>query len=234
MAVKTDFYQLELRFSRLFPDPDLFEDPIHLVNRYLIANGLPREKSDLIFQSTQEILPVDDRGKPSSTSGTAKFQFEGKMILAEYMSNTYVPLAYADFGTGLGPDDHSRLWSRGNVGELRFELRQFKHQSQTLNIPDVIGLYRILKEKASPSTLSTVELENVPGQMFTPALAHIESRLRTAAKADGLEIEVYAARDLSASEKAALERRLTRASGKSTIFVILSREPVPRPLPTVG
>jgi hypothetical protein len=234
VTVKTDFYQLGLRFPRLFPDPELFEDSIRLSNRYLIANGLPREKSDLICQSTEEILPVDDRGKPSSTSGTAKFQFEGRMILAEYMSNANVPLSYADFGTGLGPDDHSRLWSRGRLGELRFEPREFKHQSHTLNIPDIMELYQILKEKASPSTLSTVELDNVPGQLFTPALAHIENRLRTAAKADGLEVEVYAARNLSASEKTALERRLTRESSKATIFVILSREAVPKPLPTVG
>jgi hypothetical protein len=234
VAVKTDFYQLGLRFPRLFPDPELFEDSIHVSNRYLIANGLSKEKSDLIHQSTEEILPVDDRGKPSSTSGTAKFPFEGKMILAEYMSNANVPLAYADFGTGLGRDDHSRLWSKGKVGELRFELREFKHQSQTLNIPDIMELYQILKEKASPSTLSTVELDGVPGQIFTPALAHIESRLRAAAKADGLEVEVYAAKDLTASEKAALERRLTRESGKATIFVILSREVIPKLLPTVG
>jgi hypothetical protein len=234
MTVRADFYQLILRFPRLFPDPMVFEDSIHLANRYLIGNGLPRDKSDLVCQSTEEILPVDDRGKPSAASGTAKFPFEGKMILAEYMSNANVPLDYADFGTGLSPDDHSRLWTRGKLGELRFELHDFKHQSQTLNIPDITELYQILKERASPSTLSTVELESVPGHMFRPALAHIESKLRSAARADGLEVEVYAARDLSASEKASLERRLTRESGKATIFVIVSRETVPKPLPTIG
>jgi hypothetical protein len=233
MTVRADLYQLVLRFPRLFPDPDVFEDSVHLANRYLVESGLPREKSDLICQNTEEILPIDDRGKPSIASGTAKFPFEGKMILAEYMSNANVPLDYADFGTGLGPDDHSRLWTRGKLGELRFELREFKHQSQTLNIPDIMELYQLLKERASPSTLSTVELESVPGHMFRPALVHIENRLRTAAKEDGLEVEVYAAKDLSASEKAALERRLTRNSGKATIFVILSREAAVRPLPTM-
>jgi len=58
--------------------------------------------------------------------------------------------------------------------------------------------------------------------------------LRADAKADGLEVEVYAASDLSASEKAGLERRLTRESSKSTIFVILSREPVSKSELTVG
>jgi hypothetical protein len=234
MTARADFYQLILRFPRLFPDPIVFEDSIHLANRYLIGNGLPRDKSDLVCQSTEEILPVDDRGKPSTASGTAKFPFEGKMILAEYMSNANVPLDYADFGTGLSPDEHSRVWTRGKLGELRFELRDFKHQSHNLNIPDITELYQILKERASPSTLSTVELESVQGQLFKPVLAHIENRLRTAATADGLEVEVYAARDLSASEKAALERRLTRESSKATIFVILSREAVPKLLQTTG
>jgi hypothetical protein len=234
LTVRAEAYQLSLRFPRLFPDPALFEDTIHLANRYLTDNGLSREKSALIFQSTEEILPVDDRNNPSSTSGTAKFPFEGKMILAEYMSNANVSLAYADFGTGLDAEDHSRLWSKGKIGELRFELHEFKHQSQSLNIPDIPELYRILKEKAAPNTLSTVELENVQGQLFRPVLAYVENMLRTSAKADGLELEIYAARDLSASERASLEKRLTRESGKDTIFIILSREPVPKPLPAAG
>src|SRR6266487_4488753 len=108
MTIRTDFYQITLRFPRLFPDPILFEDPVHLSNRYLQANGLSREQSDLICQSTEEILPVDDRGNPSSTSGTAKFPFERRMILAEYMSNANVRLDYTDFGTALAPSDHSR------------------------------------------------------------------------------------------------------------------------------
>jgi hypothetical protein len=222
---------LSLRFPRLFPDPALFEDTIHLANRYLTDNGLSREKSALIFQSTEEILPVDNQNNPSSTSGTAKFPFEGKMILAEYMSNATVPLDYVDFGSGLSAEDHSRLWSKGKIGELRFELHEFKHQTQSLNIPDIPELYKILKEKAIPNTLSTVELENVQSQLFRPVLAYVESRLRTNATADGLDLEIYAARDLSASEKASLERRLTRESGKDTIFIILSRESVPKPLP---
>jgi hypothetical protein len=200
----------------------------------LTDNGLSREKSDLIFQSTEEILPVDDRNNPSSTSGTAKFPFEGKMIIAEYMSNANVPLSYTDFGTGLAPEDHSRIWTKGKLGELRFELSEFKHQSQTLNIPDIPELYKILKERATPNTLSTVELENLQAQLFRPALAYVENRLRTSASADGLDLEIYAARDLSASEKASLEMRLTRKSGKDTIFIILSREPVPKPLPAAG
>jgi hypothetical protein len=232
MTVRVDVYRLVLRFPRLFPDPTLFEDPLHLANRYLTANGVPGEKSDLVCQITEEILPVDDRGAPSSTSGTAKYPFEGKMILAEFMSNANLPLNYVDFGTGLSSDEHSKLWTKGKLGELRFELHEFKHQTQTLNIPDTQELYQILKQRADPNTLSTVELDSIPEHMFRPTLALVENKLRTATKADGLDVEVYAARDLSASEKAALEKRLTRESGKATIFVILSRPAISRPIPT--
>ncbi len=234
MTIRTDFYQITLRFPRLFPDPILFEDPVHLSNRYLQANGLSREQSDLICQSTEEILPVDDRGNPSSTSGTAKFPFEGRMILAEYMSNANVRLDYTDFGTALAPSDHSRLWTKGKIGELRFELRDFKHQPQTLNIPDVSELYKMLRERGSANTLSTIELDGIPVQAFRAAVTYIEGKLRTASALDGLEVEVYPARDLSASEKAALERRLTRESSKNTIFVILSRASVTQPSQTLG
>jgi hypothetical protein len=226
MTVTANVYRLLLHFPRLFPDPALFEDPTHLANRYLTANGLPREKSDLVCQVTEDILPVDDRGASSLTSGTAKYPFEGRVILAEYMSKANVPLSYADFGTGLDPDDHSRLWTKGKLGELQFELRDFKHQSQSLNIPDIQELYKILKQGAEPNTLSTIELDSVPEIMFRPALALVVNTLRTATKADGLDVEVYAARDLSSSEKAALEKRLTRESSKATVFVILSRQTV--------
>jgi hypothetical protein len=190
----------------------------------LEGNGLSKQESDLVYQSTDDIIPVDDMGNPSTASGVAKFPFEGKEILAEYMSNANIRLDYADFGTGLTPSDHSRLWTKGKLGELRFELREFKHQSETLSIPDVGELYKIFKERATPSTLGTVELDSVPGHAFRATLAYVDEKLRTSARADGLEIEIYAARDLSASEKTALERRLAQQSGKATVFVILSRD----------
>ncbi len=233
MTMRADVYRLVLRFPRLFPDPALFEDPIHLATRYLTANGLPKDKSDLVGQITEEILPADDRRAPSSTSGTAKYQFEGKVIMAEYMSNANVPFSYADLGTGLSPDDHARLWTKGKLGELRFELREFKHQTLTLNIPDTQELYQMLKQRADPNTLSTIELDNIPEQLFRPTLMIVENELRTAANADGLDVEAYAARDLSVTEKAALGNRLARESGKATIFVILSRREVSGPFPIV-
>ena len=226
MTLQVDEYRVALRFPRLFPDPALFEDPTHVASRILTENGLPKEKSDLVLQITDDILPVDDHGLPSVTSGTSKFLFEGKLILAEYMSNANLSLDYVDFGTGMSEHDQSRLWSKGRVGELRFELREFKHQTRTLNIPDVSELYKLMKDRATPSTLSAVELEAVPAQLFRPVLAYVDGRLRVAAMRDGMEIEVYAAKDLSSSERATLEKRLTRPSGKSTIFVILSRDTV--------
>lgn len=234
MAVKIDFYDLVLRFPRLFPDPMLFEDSSHLVSRYLIENGVSKNEAGLVYQSTEEIHPVDDRGNPSATSGTAKYSFEGKVILAEYMSDANVALGYADFGTGLTPDDHSKFWSKGKLGNLRFGLREFKHQSRTVNLPEISELYELLREKAQPNTLSTVELDGVPGQLFKPVLRYLEDRLRSFAKVDGLEVEVYAAKELSRSERIALEKRLARQSGNSAVFVILSRDKLPTPLPIDG
>ena len=227
MAVKADLYHIVLRFPRLFPDPAVFEDPSHLAKRYLLGNGLSGEKSDFLIQSTEEIVPVDDQGKPSVASGTSKYSFEGRSIMAEYMSNASIRIAYADIGTGLDAEEHSRLWSKGKLGGARFELRELKHQSTTLNLPDVSDLYKILKERATPNTLSTVELDAVAGDTFRAVLAYVRDRLSSASRADGLEAEVYAAKDLSASEKTALEKRIGRESSNSTIFVILSRRETP-------
>lgn len=222
MAVTVDVYQITLRFSQLFPDPVVFENQQQLVNRYLVANGVSTERSRLIFQVTDEIVAVDDSGSPSTASGTAKYQFDGRTILAEYMTNASLQIEYADFGKGLSREDHMRLWDKGRVGELRFELREFKHKHWTLNIPEASELYTILKKQATPTTLSTIELDNVSEELFKVTLDYLTTTLRSAAEADGRELEIYAARNLRASEKAALEKRLTRSSNKSTVFVILS------------
>jgi hypothetical protein len=223
MAIKVDSYHIVLRFPRLFPDPVVFEDQKNLVRRYLSSNGVPVEKTQLIFQSTDEIAATDERGAPAATAGIAKYQFDGRTILAEYMSNANVKLDYIDFGTGLAPEEQSRLWSKGKIGDLRFELKDFKHNPQTLNVPDVSELYKILKEQATPSSLSTIELDGVPADSLLAVLEYVKARLKEWADADGLELEIYPARSLTSSEKAALQRRLTRESSESTVFVILSR-----------
>src|SRR5207249_11697250 len=162
MTVRSDFYQIVLRFPRLFPDPAVFEDPIHLANRYLMGNGIPREKADLVHQTTDEIVPVDDRGNPSTASGTAKYPFEGRTILAEYMTNANIHLDYADFGTGLTPSDHSRLWTKGKLGGWGFELRDLKHHSRPLTIPYVSEPYGMLRNRATRITFRPIDLNNVP------------------------------------------------------------------------
>lgn len=230
MADRVDFYEVVLRFPRLFPDPAIFEDSAHIANRFLVQNGLQKEKSLLVFQNNDEVFPTDDKGNPAVAAGTAKFLFEGKTILGEYMNNVNVELAYADFGTGLSPDDHSQTWTKGRLGQLRFDLGHFKHQTLVLNLPNIDELYNLLKTRANPTSLSTIELDSVPPQVFNPTVAYLERELRVVAEGDGFEIEVYAGRDLSTSERTALEKRLTRTTGKASVFVILSRKVSPETL----
>src|SRR5260370_23064419 len=98
--VKIDRYRVVARFARLFPDPAVFEDQEHLVERYLVQNGLPKEKASYLYQPEDEVNPVDDSGKPAIASGAASFRFQGKNIMAEFMTNASLTLAYYDFGTG--------------------------------------------------------------------------------------------------------------------------------------
>jgi len=113
---KVDRYRLVASFARLFPDPAVFEDHEHLVERYLIKSSLPQEKTIYLYQKKDEINPIDDSGKSAVASGTASFRFQGKNILAEYMPNASLKLEYYDFGTGLSPEDHSILWKKQRIG----------------------------------------------------------------------------------------------------------------------
>jgi hypothetical protein len=221
--VKVDRYRVVARFARLFPDPAVFEEQEHLVERYLVQSGLPQEKASYLHQREDEINPVDDSGKPAVASGTASFRFQGKNILAEYMPNASLTLEYYDFGTGLSPEDHSRLWRKRRIGEMNFQLRDFSHETQTLNITKVSELYEIMKKQNQSTNLSSIELGKMPEDTFRVTLAYLKSQLRKSAEQDALEVEVYAARDLSASEKSSLEKRLTRESTESTVYVILSK-----------
>ena len=76
--VKVDRYRVVARFARLFPDPAVFEDQDHLVERYLVQSGLPQEKAPNLYQNQDEISPVDDSGKPAVASGTASFRFQAR------------------------------------------------------------------------------------------------------------------------------------------------------------
>ena len=221
--VKVDRYRVVARFARLFPDPAVFEDQDHMVERYFTQSGLPREKAFYLYQNQDEIIPIDDSGKPAVASGTASFRFQGKNIIAEFMPNASLALEYYDFGTGLSPEDHSRLWKKQRIGEMAFQIRNFAHETQTLNVTNVSELYEIMKKQGQATSLSSIELAKMPEDAFRVTVAYLKSQLRKSAGEDALEVEVYAARDLSASEKSSLEKRLTRESTNSTVYAILSK-----------
>lgn len=221
--VKVDRYRVVARFARLFPDPAVFEDQDHFVERYLVQSGVPREKAFYLYQAEDEINPTDDSGKPALASGTASFRFRGKNIMAEFMRNAILAIEYYDFGTGLSPEDHSRLWKKQRIGEMGFQLRDFGHETRTLNATNVSELYEIMKKQSQTTSLSNIELGKMPDDTFRVTVAYLKSQLLKSAGQDGLEVEVYAARDLSASEKSNLEKRLTREATSSTVYVILSQ-----------
>ena len=221
--VKIDHYRVLARFARLFPDPAVFEEPDHLVERYLVQNGLPKEKASYLYQPEDEVNPVDDSGKPAIASGAASFRFQGRSIMAEFMPNASVTLEYYDFGTGLSPEDHSRLWKKQRIGEMSFQLRDFRHETSGLNLTNVSELYEIMKKQSQTTSLSSIELAKLPEDAFRVTVAYLKTQLRTRARQEGLEVEVYAAKELSASEKSSLEKRLTREATGSTVYVILSK-----------
>jgi hypothetical protein len=221
--VKVDRYRVVSRFARLFPDPAVFEDQEHLAERYLLQNGLPKEKAFYLYQPEDELNPVDDSGKPAIASGAASFRFQGKNIMAEFMPNASLALEYYDLGTGLSPEDHSRLWKKQRIGEMSFQLRDFRHETSGLNLTNVSELYEMMKKQSQTTSLSSIELAKMPEDVFRVTAAYLKSQLRKSAEKDGLEVEVYAARELSASEKSSLEKRLTRESTGSTVYVILSK-----------
>lgn len=193
-----------------------------MARKYLVRAGLSEDKSSLIHQAADDVEPVDDLGKPAVVSGTGRIRYGSRMITAEYMSNASIRVDYVDFGSGLSAADHSNLWIKQKWGQLNFELRNFQHSSQTLNIPEITELYEILKKQAAPTALSTIELPGISDKMFQAVTSYLRTRLGEFATKDSLDVEVYAARDLSASEKIGLEKRLTRESTKNTIYVILS------------
>jgi hypothetical protein len=139
------------------------------------------------------------------------------------MPNASLKLEYYDFGTGLSQEDHSNLWKKQRIGEMSFQLRDLSHETQTLNITNVSELYEIMKKQGQATDLSSVELGKMPEDTFRVTVAYLKSQLRKHAGQDALEVEIYAARDLSTIEKSNLEKRLTRESTSSTVYVILSR-----------
>jgi hypothetical protein len=222
MVVEADFYRVRLRFKRLFADPSIFEDQKNTARRYLLPKAIGA-KTVSIYQITSDISPTDDSGKPSEIAGTARYVHGGRVVRSEYFENANVLLEYADFGSGISPSDHHRLWKKQKWERMSFNLDEFRHEHLTIEIPDTSELYEMLRARADPTTLVDVELPELPDNFFRSAVGYLETRLKQLAKAQHETIEIYVAKDLLVEEKEALEKRLTRPSTQSTIYIMLSK-----------
>jgi len=222
VVVESDFYSVRLRFKRLFADPAIFEDQKNAVRRFLISPHLANNQV-AIYQITDDILPSYNVGKSPDIAGTARYIHRRRVVRSEYLENANVTLEYADFGSGLSPDDHQRLWKRQKWGRMNFDLDEFHHEHLKIEIPAVPELYEMLRSRADPTTLVDVELPELSDNFFRSAVGYLEIRLKQLAELEHQRIDIYVARDLLPEEKAALEKRLTRQSTQSTIYIMLSK-----------
>ena len=220
--VESDFYRVRLRFKRLFADPAIFEDQKNTVRRFLSSPHPPTNQS-AIYQITDDISPSDSEGKSPDIAGTARYVHRGRVVRSEYLENAVVTLEYADFGSGLSPSDHQSLWKQQRWGRMSFNMEEFHHEHLTIEIPAVHELYDMLRARADPTALVDVELPELPDSFFRSAVGYLETRLKQLAEPEHKTIDVYVARDLLPEEKTALEKRLTRPSTQSTIFILLSK-----------
>jgi hypothetical protein len=222
VVIEADFYRIRLRFKRLFADPAIFEDQKNAVQRFLLSSR-PATNPATIYQLTDDISPSDKEGKLADIAGTARYVHRGRVVRSEYLENANVTLEYADFGSGLLPSDHQRLWKRQKWGRMNFNIEEFHHENLKIEIPNIPELYEMLRVRADPTTLVDVELPELPDNFFRSAVGYLETRLKQLAELEHQMIDLYVARDLLPEEKLALEKRLTRPSTKSTIYILLSK-----------
>jgi hypothetical protein len=222
VVVESDFYSVRLRFKRLFADPAIFEDQKNAVRRFLISPHLASNQV-AIYQITDDISPSDNVGKSPDIAGTARYIHRRRVVRSEYLENANVTLEYADFGSGLSPDDHQKLWKRQKWGRMNFDLVEFHHEHLKIEMPAVPELYEMLRSRADPTTLVDVELPELSDNFFRSAVGYLEIRLKQLAELEHQMIDIYVARDLLPEEKEALEKRLTRPSTQSTIYIMLSK-----------
>src|SRR5205807_5892104 len=222
MVIEADFYRVRLRFKRLFADPAIFEDQKNAARRFLFSTR-PSTSETAIYQITDYISPIDNAGKSPDIAGTARYIHRGRVVRSEYLENAKVTLEYADFGSGLVPSDHQRLWKRQRWGRMNFDLEEFHHEHLKIEMPAVPELYEMLRSRADPTTLVDVELPELSDNFFRSAVGYLEIRLKQLAELEHQMIDIYVARDLLPEEKAALEKRLTRPSTQSTIYIMLSK-----------
>ena len=220
MTVEIGVYKVHLWFNRLFADPRLFEKNANLARQYLESVGLSEPKSRYIIQPKPTAI-TDEKSEPSKITGVAKYIFQEKKTRSEYMENANLVIDYLDVGADLSPDQHRQYWAKQKLWTMPFVLKNFNHQLVKLNIPAVEELYSMVKERAQPTTIASVELNDVPDDQFDLAMAYLETHLARIAEKDSTTLEVYASRDLDPSEREALDKRLTRQSTASTVYLIL-------------
>ena len=220
--IEANFYRVRLRFKRLFADPAIFEDQKNAVQRFLLSHRLSANPT-AIYQITDDISPTDDAGKPVEIAGTARYVHRGRVVRSEYLENANLTIEYTDFGTGLSPNDHERLWRQQKWGRMNFKLEEFHHEHLKIEIPGIPELYAMLRGRADPTTLVAVELPELPENFFRSTVGYLETQLKQLAAQEHHSIDIYVARDLLPEEKQALEKRLTRPSTLLTVYVLLSK-----------
>ncbi len=147
------------------------------MRRYLQSKGLARERADLIYETTEEVMPVDDTGRPSRPVGTGKFRYEGKTLRSEYIQWANIQLEYTDFGSSYLPEDHRGCWMAGRWDDLSFEMKELHHQHLDTGIADLAELYDILKKRAAPTAIATVELPLKASSVFDATVRFLELSL---------------------------------------------------------
>jgi hypothetical protein len=106
---------------------------------------------------------------------------------------------------------------------MNFNIEEFHHDHLKIDIPAIPELYEMLRARADPTTLVDVELPELPDNFFRSTVGYLETRLKQLAERESETIDIYVARDLLPEERQALEKRLTRPSTQSTIYILLSK-----------
>ena len=223
MVVEADYYQVRLRFKRLFADPTIFEDQENAVRRFLYYHG-PASDPTAIYQITDTISPTDESGKIPSVVGVARYVHERRVVRSEYFENVALDLEYADFGSGLRSEDHQRLWQKQKWGRVSFTLEELHHEHFKIDVPSVKELYDLVGAGANPTSLVDVELGDLPDKVFRTTIGYLSTQLKQIAEKQSQTVEIYVARDLLDEEKKALEKRLTRPATESTIYILVSKD----------
>jgi hypothetical protein len=226
MVVKADYYRVRLRFKRLFADPTIFEDQENVVRRFLYYHG-PQSDQTAIYQITDAISPTDKDGKIPDIAGTSRYVHERRVVRSEYFENVVLDLEYADYGSGLRPEDHQRLWKKQTWGRMSFTLEGFQHDHFKIEVPPILELYEIVNARGEPTSLVDVELSELPDKLFRTTVGYLSNQLKQIAEKRHRTVDIYVARDLLDEEKKALEKRLTRPATESTIYILLSNEDSP-------